>query len=317
MRSGQGGRQNTLAAMPCRHTRRWDRNPVNRQMSRHIAAPNNAESGPMPTSAILDSLHGISTGSEAEEGYTGDWGRQRISYTVDRLRKLLKPGDRVMDVASGPYFSYIMNRAVLDLTWLPTDVAKRTVNLMKDGQCVYTYTPSHLELRAGRQPLPHRELDAITFFETIEHLPWNPAPLLGDMNESLKDGGLLILSTPNLGSRIAILRLLGGGSPHQTPFFEKAETTFNFHKREYGVWEIRELVRWAGFDIVSHTTFNINAREGLTWQAAVHHLSLLLAAALSASPLEIRHLLRFTGSTQFVVAHKVRSPRWDVKPPAV
>ncbi len=45
-------------------------------------------------------------------------------------------------------------------------------------------------------PVPDQRLDAITAFETIEHVP-DPGKALSEIARTLRPGGILIISTPN------------------------------------------------------------------------------------------------------------------------
>ena len=98
---------------------------------------------------------------------------------------------------------------------------------------------------------PPGQWDAITFLETAEHLAFNPGIAFATLASSLKHNGVLIVSTPNVGSLRSATHALRGGSPHQTPFFPRQPW---FHTREYGVYEMRQLLEWAGFEVLYHRT---------------------------------------------------------------
>lgn len=244
------------------------------------------------------------------------WGGRRIAETIRVLGRHLPKHARVMDLGSGEgHVSYLITRALPGLRWQPTDAEAATrqqVFTAADGSVVYHYTPEPFTITETPDPLPASgPLDAVTLFEVLEHLPFHPAPLLVRINQALKPGGLCILSTPNISSRIAILRLLGGGSPHQTPFLKPG---FWYHRREYSTWEVRELLRWAGFEIEAHTTANVYDTEDTGFRAWVLHACLLAWALLICSPAHIRQLVKFPGSTQFVVARKKGAPQTDKAP---
>ncbi len=250
---------------------------------------------------------------EPRHGFT-EWGGERLDYTITLLKRYVPEGSTVLDIASGAHVSFVITRALPTLDWIPTDGQSGGETFTKNGRPIYTYDPIPLLLEPGKPTLPMADLDAVTFLETVEHLAWNPAPLFGAINESLKEGGIFLLSTPNVGSRVAIQRQLQSGPPFQIAFFEKG---FWYHKKEYSTYEMRELVRWAGFDIVSHTTRNVarNERPGL--RSAILHAALIGAAALSLDVKALRHLVQFSGSTQFLVCRKARAPRWSEPPLAV
>jgi hypothetical protein len=239
------------------------------------------------------------------------WGLSRIAKTIEILRKWLHAGTIVMDIASGAHFSFLVAGSLPRVDWLPTDVADEPVEFrdVADGSLVYTYRPRRFMLDEGRLTIPHDGLlDAVTLFEVVEHLPWNPSSLFGSINEGLKSGGLLIISTPNSCSRSAILRLLRGGSPHQTPLLEVG---LWYHRKEYSPWELRQLLEWAGFEVEGAITSNCYLDDPRDWRAMVHHACLLIAAGLSLSAVEARNLIKYQGSTQFLLARKVGECDWS------
>jgi hypothetical protein len=240
-----------------------------------------------------------------------EWGGERLDYTIQLLKRYVPEGSTVLDLASGAHVSFVITRACPTLDWIPTDGQSSQETFTKNGREVYTYNPIPLLLPEGKPTLPEGPYDAITFLETVEHLAWNPAPLFGAINESLRDGGIFMLSTPNIGSRVAMQRQLQSGPPFQIAFFEKG---FWYHKKEYSTYEMRELVRWAGFDIVSHTTRNVARNEAPGLRSLILHGALMLASALTLDAKAVRHLIQFSGSTQFLVCRKARAPRWHEPP---
>src|SRR4029079_11394618 len=111
------------------------------------------------------------------------------------LQRYLRAGDRVLDIGSGCHFSYLVNVSIPGLKWMPTDMTENVVEVT--GRHSYTYSPVALRLQPGAITLPVGDLDAATLFEVVEHLPWNPCPLLGSVNTAMRRDGLLFISTPN------------------------------------------------------------------------------------------------------------------------
>lgn len=54
----------------------------------------------------------------------------------------------------------------------------------------------HLNCHRGIEFSQHKEFDAITLFQTIEHIQ-NPHPLLKSASKLLKPGGIILITTPN------------------------------------------------------------------------------------------------------------------------
>ena len=248
------------------------------------------------------------------DGYEA-WGLPRIAFTAEFISAYAKPGCRVLDLASGSVFSLLLSDALRGVTWIPTDgeFAQSRFNCGKTGELVYDYQPIPLKIEPKNINIPNVKQEIVTLFEVVEHFPWNPGPLFGGISESLAVGGRFILSTSNVCGRTSILRQLRGGSPFQSPFFEEG---WWFHKKEYAPWELKQLLEWAGFSVENLTTFNVY-REQKGWDAGVHQAALCLAAILSFSPVELRHVLLHFGSTQFLVARKSGPVKWDVAPPSV
>lgn len=105
--------------------------------------------------------------------------------------------------------------------------------------------------------------DAVAFMEVMEHL-WDVPPaadgrwpdeftgnsvrtVLRSIFESLKPGGVMLLTTPNAASCNAIWKAVHG----------HAANTYRPHFREYSCGEVQEFVWAAGFRILRHETLEI------------------------------------------------------------
>jgi len=94
-------------------------------------------------------------------------------------------------------------------------------------------------------PLRPKCVDVITMTEVLEHID-KDILALNKIKQSLKDRGLLILSTPN-GARLSTIfsrlriRLAG---------MQRSFTSMD-HRREYSTWELRKTLSKAGFVIIS------------------------------------------------------------------
>jgi SAM-dependent methyltransferase len=251
---------------------------------------------------------------QPSHGYEA-WGLPRIAFTAEFLSVYAKHGCRVLDLASGSVFSLLLSDSLRGVTWVPTDgeFAEKQFKCVRTEDLVYDYQPIPLMIEPKNIDLPKVKQDIVTLFEVVEHFPWNPGPLFGAISDSLEIGGRFILSTPNLCGRSSILRQLKGGTPFQCPFFDDG---LWFHKKEYAPWELKKLLKWAGFTVETLKTTNVY-REPRGWSAWVHHAALCFAAGLSFSPVELRHLLLHFGSTQFLVARNSRPVQLDVPPPSV
>ena len=107
-------------------------------------------------------------------------------------------------------------------------------------------------------PAPSSQFDLIVMNEVLEHLNFNPIPLLRELARVLKPGGLLYCATPNLCKIHSRLRLLQGKcimNPVSDLVLNlKPETgmSVGLHWREWAKDEMIELFSEAGFSLQSH-----------------------------------------------------------------
>jgi len=104
-----------------------------------------------------------------------------------------------------------------------------------------------------RERLDIRGADCAVFTEVIEHLHYYyyVPHVLSEINKSLKPGGYLILTTPNIASLFRRLRLILGKQP-----------IYQYHVREYTASEVLTMLEEAGFKPVE---FYYSAVNDLTY----------------------------------------------------
>jgi SAM-dependent methyltransferase len=111
-------------------------------------------------------------------------------------------------------------------------------------------------------PYPDNHCDAVILSEVIEHLNFNPLPVLQEINRILKPEGILYITTPNqvcLINRISIIL----GRSIRNPLSDsvtQADQTKNaicgIHWREYTLKELFELLEITGFSIKKYSFSN-------------------------------------------------------------
>ncbi|MEW6307035.1 MAG: class I SAM-dependent methyltransferase [Verrucomicrobiota bacterium] len=120
--------------------------------------------------------------------------------------------------------------------------------------------------------LPHADgtFDAVVMCEVLEHLNFNPVPVLLEINRVLKTGGVLYLALPNLARFTNRFKLALGKSPY-TPvdaFFAQLSDQGNMivgiHWREYTLAEVRQLLERLGFVVERQMYYDFEDRNQLT-----------------------------------------------------
>jgi SAM-dependent methyltransferase len=108
--------------------------------------------------------------------------------------------------------------------------------------------------------------------ETLEHLNFNPLPLLGSIRRILAPGGIFYVAMPNQTSLRNRLRLALGKSIHNpiSDYVAQLDPTKNMvaglHWREYTLAETIEMLERTGFKPVKNYYFSeSNNRRGLVY----------------------------------------------------
>jgi len=119
-------------------------------------------------------------------------------------------------------------------------------------QAFQDYNCSLVGLDFVHEPLPFADqsFSAVTFSETLEHLPVERVNfVLGEISRVLRPGGILIASSPNQASLENRLHLLKGGSVFDLPDeMEIARGVFK-HIRMYTPEEIKFMMSRLGFRV--------------------------------------------------------------------
>jgi 2-polyprenyl-3-methyl-5-hydroxy-6-metoxy-1,4-benzoquinol methylase len=110
--------------------------------------------------------------------------------------------------------------------------------------------------------VPNNTFDGVSMFETIEHLPHSPKPVLEKMVASLKRGKRFILSVPNICRIENRFRMLSGRNPmgKYKAFFDSGER-FLGHHREMIIEEVRWLPSQLGLETEEIFTTDLRYKE--------------------------------------------------------
>jgi len=104
-----------------------------------------------------------------------------------------------------------------------------------------------------RYPYPDGHFDLVIAGEIIEHMVLDPMHLLLESRRVLRDGGTLIVTTPNVGSLLSVAKVLEGKDNPQIFFLygrpDASGCSETGHMREYTLSELGEIVKAAGFEV--------------------------------------------------------------------
>lgn len=107
-------------------------------------------------------------------------------------------------------------------------------------------------------------VDCVIMCEVLEHLNFNPLPLMKEINRILVPGGLFYVALPNQNSIRNRLRFLAGksvGIPI-SDFYEQLDPAkpviANGHWREYSMQDLQDLLVPLGFETKRHYYFGLS-----------------------------------------------------------
>jgi len=107
-------------------------------------------------------------------------------------------------------------------------------------------------------PYPDDHFDAVILSEVLEHLSFNPLPVLQEINRTLKKGGILYITTPNQVRKTNRINILFGLSIRNTindsviQLDGEKKTICGIHWREYTLLELIQLLEITGFTVSTY-----------------------------------------------------------------
>jgi len=188
---------------------------------------------------------------DGEKSYF-DEQRRRYEFTLSRMSAFVKPGAVVLDVGSH-LLHFSMAATALGYDVRCADVPY-FVNYALNHARQKAYGISEVracDLASHALPYDDGTFDVLNFSEALEHLNFNPLPVIREFWRVLKPGGVAIITTPNavrLGRR---LQFLAGRNVFADLHDLCWGEPFGIHYREYTLSEVARLLEWGGFGVVA------------------------------------------------------------------
>lgn len=187
-----------------------------------------------------------------------DENRDRITYTVDLIRKLGLTGKKICEIGAGGIGLGCAYEAKAEVVAFDCDEWFKPV--CKEFSIPWRY----IDLNQSRT-LSDGPYDAILLCEVIEHLSRWPAEVLHDLGKSLVEGGLILVTTQNLSRLSNRLRMMVGKRIFAN--FVQEELVMG-HLREYTPEELVFLFHRAGLRDVEWELFTFDTGKSRLQETA-------------------------------------------------
>jgi SAM-dependent methyltransferase len=196
---------------------------------------------------------------------------ERFVHTFGLVQRSIgKASDTVegLELGANPYFTTTLLRQFTRATWhlanyfdpsVPNGAASERVfhgELGRHGATVSSeLTYSHFNIEKDPFPFASESLDIVLFCEIIEHLLNDPCRVLREIRRVLRNGGTLVLTTPNVCRLENVARMIAGVNIYD-PY--SGHGPYGRHNREYSKHELFLLLDYLGFTIEEMFTADVD-----------------------------------------------------------
>jgi len=179
----------------------------------------------------------------------------RLARTVDILTEQKLTG-KMLEIGTSGFIPIACKNLLPDLEIHATHLDPSIVGSADVEFTVGRYKTSvhsySVDLEYGMIPVKDKTFDAVLCCEVLEHMEIDPMFMLAELNRVLKDGGVLVLTTPNVVSSRGLTKMVNGIEPYFFMQYHKSRE-YHRHNYEYSAKSLRKILKAAGFDITVWT----------------------------------------------------------------
>ncbi len=257
----------------------------------------------IPRGETLESLYNLLDSYRFDYDKTGEFTNylredfKRFLYTLSLVPSNAEGS--LLEIGGNPYFTstLIKNFTKYDLVCTnffgnePGKYSEKKSSKTGD-EMVFEYYNNNIEKE--ELPFPPGSFDVVLFCEVIEHLTMDPLYALTNIHRVLKQGGTLIVTTPNVNRLYNVASILAGININDT---YSGYGVYGRHNREYSKNELIGLLSHAGFDVETMFCSDV---EDLNGADSVYSVRKILRL--------IKYEKEYLGKYFFIKAKKTREP---------
>ena len=165
----------------------------------------------------------------------------------------------------------------------------------------FSFETLDCDAELDKYPIDNDLASCVVSFEILEHFAGDPMNLVSESNRILKNNGIFCITTPNVISRLNLVKIALGKHPFGWSVF--TDSYADRHNREYTPSEVKKLIESGGFEINLLKTFNNEKKKQSMFLSLFGSLLSLPAYFAGKVPLGMR------GSHILVCAKKVGQVR--------
>ena len=174
----------------------------------------------------------------------------RLARTVELIVKM-NPTGRMLELGTSGFIPLALKELLPELEVVVThfDVSRSAdVKMMHGlGDKKLKLRTLCVDLETTELPIEDGYFDFVLCGEVIEHMEIDPMFMLSELNRVVKDGGRLLVTTPNVLSSRGLHKIIHGVEPY---FYMHYHRTGEYHRHnyEYTAKSLEAILKCAGLD---------------------------------------------------------------------
>ena len=208
--------------------------------------------------------------------YDRNWPRYRA--TLEAIKRSGVQPRRILEIGTSPPYvfttclkSFFPDAQITVIQEGPAGLAwPHRIGTLEASTAAIDLNVRGLNVETTPLPFDEGHFDLVVAMEILEHFAIDPSHFFVEARRVLSEGGVALITTPNLISIQGVARALNGASPYAFGAFVPWEGAYGRHNREYTPQEVEGLGRYAGLETAILDTADIYPGEQIPFSLKEH-----------------------------------------------